>query len=147
MPSDKAQQMQGLRSGFFNKEAFIKKRSLTLVLKTGVAGLHYHIDPDSDKDKPFLDSLTPGTELMLYRDPDNEHDDWAISVYTKEDVMLGYISRFKNETIARLMDEGRKFIAYVDEPPEFPKDDPTYMRRHVAPTENYTLPIAIYMED
>ena len=122
------------------------KRKSILVLKTAVAGLYYHVDSDTDEGKAFLESLKPGTELMLFRDTDNEHDKWAISVYTSDDRELGYITRFKNETIARLMDYGKVFHAYVDEPPEPPKDA-TEARRTIAPTENYKLPFSVYMED
>ena len=140
------QEKQTIRSGFFNKEAFQQKRRSILVLKTGVAGLDYHVDENSDEGRELMDSLTLGTELHLFRDTDNEHDKWAISVYTSDDKELGYVTRFKNETIARLMDYGKVFHAYVDEPPEPPKDD-TEARRTRAATENYRLPFSIYMDE
>ena len=93
-----------------------------------------------------MESLTPGTELRFFRDPDNEHDKWAISVYTSDDRELGYVTRFKNETIARLMDHGKVFHAYVDEQPDEPEDFAT-LRRTRARTENYKLPFSIYMDD
>ncbi len=40
----------------------------------------------------------------------------GIAVYLTQEDKLGFITRFKNETIARLMDAGRKFIAVVDDP-------------------------------
>ncbi len=135
-----------LRSGYFDRDAFKDKRKSILVLKTAVAGLYYHVDSDTDEGKAFLESLKPGTELMLFRDTDNEHDKWAISVYTSDDRELGYITRFKNETIARPMDYGKVFHAYVDEPPEPPKDA-TEARRTIAPTENYKLPFSVYMDE
>lgn len=67
--------------------------------------------------------------------------DWA-----SDDKELGYVTRFKNETIARLMDFGKVFHAYVDEPPEPPKDE-TEARRTRAATENYRLPFSIYMDE
>lgn len=137
---------QTMRSGFFNKEAFQRKSRSILVLKTAVAGLNYHVDENSDEGRELIDSLTPGTELHLFRDTDNEHDKWAISVYTSDDKELGYVTRFKNETIARLMDHGKVFHAYVDEPPEPPKDE-TEARRTRATTENYRLPFSIYMDE
>jgi hypothetical protein len=42
------------------------------------------------------------------------------------------------------MDCGKVFRAYVDEPKAPPKDA-TEARRTVAPTENYKLPMSIYM--
>lgn len=56
------------------------------------------------------------------------------------------MSRFKNETIARLMDCGKVFHAYVDELPPPPKDA-TEARRTRAPTEDYRVPFSIYMEE
>ena len=135
-----------MRSGFFDRHAFAEKRRMILVLKTAVAGLHYHVDSGSEEGRSVLEKLKPGTELRLFRDPGNEHDRWAISVYTSDDRELGYVSRFKNETIARLMVQGKVFCAYVDEPPEPPKDK-TEARRTIAPTENYELPFSVYMED
>lgn len=140
------QQGQPLRSGFFDKEAFRKKSRSILVLKTGVAGLRFHVDENSDEGRKLLEALTPGTELQLFRDTDNEHDQWAISVYTSDDKELGYVTRFKNETIARLMDCGKVFHAYVDEPPEPPKNA-TEFRRTRTSTEDYRIPFSIYMEE
>ena len=135
-----------IRAGYFDRSAFQQKEKLVLVLKTGVAGLRHHVDIESDAGKALLDKLSPGTELMLFRDTDNEHDQWAVSVFTKDDEELGYITRFKNETIARLMDNGKKFFAYVDEPPE-PPADATERRRTCAPTESFEVPFSVYMED
>lgn len=140
------EQGQPLRAGFFDRNAFTQKAQMLLVLKSGVAGLHYHVDKYDEEGKEFLESLTPGTELVLQRDTDNEHDQWAISVYTMDHQELGYITRFKNETIARLMDLGKVFHAYVDEPPEPPKDE-VEERRTRAWTENYDLPFSVYMEE
>lgn len=137
---------QTLRSGFFDKNAFRRKSREILVLKTAVAGLQFHVDENSDEGRKLLESLIPGTELHLFRDTGNEHDEWAISVYTTDDKELGYVTRFKNETIARLMDYGKVFHAYVDEPPKPPKDA-TEARRTRTPTENYQLPFSVYMEE
>ena len=141
---NKAAEQKRLAGGYFDREAVKKERKLYLVLQTGIAGLRFHID--SDEARELLESLVPGTELLLFRDTENEHDRWAVSVYTKSDDMLGYITRFKNETIARLMDYGKKFYAYVDEPPE-PPADATEARRTRAPTEDYRLPFSVYMEE
>lgn len=135
--------------GFFDKNVFRKKAKLILVLKTGMAGLHIHSYQYKDGSDAFyeiIDQLKPGTELRLYREPDNPYDKWAIRVYTQDDIDLGFISRYKNETIARLMDEGRKFVACVDEQPE-ETQEVTPQRNLRAPTEDYRLPVAIYMED
>ena len=134
-----------IKGGFYNKDLFRPGEKLTLVLQTGLAGIKYKLNPEeNEEDKKLLESLSVGTELKLYRDIDNEHDKWAVAVCTTDDRDIGYITRFKNETIARLMDLGRQFKAYVAEPPEKPKDE-TEKRRTTAPTENYEIPMDVYM--
>lgn len=140
------QESASLRTGYFSKDTFRQKSSSILVLKTGVAGTYFHIDKETEEGQKLMQSLVPGTELKLYRDPNNEHDKWAVAVYTPDDIEIGYITRFKNETISRLMDYGKTFHAYVDEPHEEPKDD-TERRRTQAPTEHFDIPISIYMDD
>ncbi|MCD7845384.1 MAG: HIRAN domain-containing protein [Oscillospiraceae bacterium] len=118
-----------------------------MVLKTGIAGLDFNIE--SDEEREALENLTPGTELFLYREPDNKYDEWAISVYRTEDDKLGFITRYKNETIARLMDAGKRFVAVVDDPETdaaAKKIVETEMRRsRRAPTENMALPFSVYL--
>ena len=140
------QKEQVIRSGYFDREAFAQKKRWILVLKTAIAGLQFYVDDNSEEGRKLLDSLVPGTQLHLFRDPDNEHDCWAISVYTTDDRELGHVTRFKNETIARLMDEGKVFHAVVDEPPETRSQDQQPGFRQ-TPTENFKLPFSIYMED
>lgn len=135
-----------IRGGLFSKDSFSKKPRLLLVLKTGVAGFYNYVDKNSAEGKAFLKTLTPGTELMLYRDPENIHDQWAIAVYTKGGKEIGYVTRFKNETISRLMDLGKKFVAIVDEKRE-PPADPVERRRTCAPTEGFEVPFSIYLEE
>ena len=123
------------------------KERRILVLKTGVAGLSYHIA--SDEERAALDALKPGTELMLFREPDNEYDEWAIAVHLTNEDKIGFISRFKNETIARLMDVGKRFIGVVDDPAtdetarEIVERD--QRRRRSAPTEDMSVPFSVYM--
>ena len=81
---------------------------------------------------------------MLYREPENEYDEWAIAVYLTEDDKIGFISRFKNETIARLMDAGKKFVAITDDPSEVEETEERGRRKN-APTENMALPVSIYL--
>jgi len=135
-------QEQTLRSGFFDKDAFRQKKKTILVLKTAIAGLQFHVNQNSEEGQKLLDSLTPGTELHMFRDADNKHDEWAIEIFTTDDKELGYVTKFKNETIARLMDCGKVFYAFVDEQP---KDDEEIINH--AYTEDYRVPFSIYMED
>ncbi len=139
-------QVQTVRSGFFDRNAFRQKSRSILVLKTAVAGLKYHVNPDKREDKELLESLIPGTELLLFREPDNTYDQWAISVCTPDRRKLGHVTQFKNEPIARLMDDGRVFKAFVDQPVPPDPNARVYQRGH-APTEDYRLPFSIYMID
>lgn len=134
-----------IKGGFYSKESVRHGESLVLVLKTGVSGIRHYLDYErSPEDRELLDSLKPGTELLLYRETDNIHDKWALEVYTRDNRHIGYISRFKNETIARLMDLGREFKAVVCERPPEPENEDE-RRRTRAYTEDYRIPLEIYM--
>lgn len=125
-------------AGFFKPDTFRKKEVQIKVLETAIAGMGFHVENEQEEEN--LQKLVPGTELKLYREPDNSYDEWAIGVYYGEDDLLGYVTRFKNETIARLMDYGKKFIAIVDEPLESEQKK----NRSKAPTES-GVEISIYM--
>ena len=125
-------------AGFFKPDTVKKKEVQIKVLETAIAGMGFHVEDEQEEEN--LQELVPGTELTLYREPDNQYDEWAIAVYYGEDDMLGYVTRYKNETIARLMDCGKKFIAIVDEPREPEKK----MNRSMAPTER-GIPVSIYL--
>ncbi len=126
------------QAGFFQKDAFKKKEVQIKVLETAIAGMNFHIENEQEEEN--IKELVPGTELKLYRDAGNQYDEWAIGVYYGEDDLLGYVTRYKNETIARLMDYGKKFIAIIDEPRNAKED----MRSSAAPTER-GVPISIYL--
>ena len=98
----------------------------------------FHVEDEQEEEN--LQKIVTGTELKLYREPDNQYDEWAIAVYYGEDDMLGYVTRYKNETIARLMDCGKKFIAIVDEPRKPEKK----MNHSKAPTER-GIKVSIYL--
>lgn len=138
---------QSFRGRMYQRDTSKPKEQRILVLQTGIAGLQFHIK--NEEEQAALNAITPGTELMLFREPENEHDEWAIAVHLTEDDKLGFISRFKNETIARLMDAGKKFIGVVDDPEvdsvakEIVEKELRRSRR--APTENMAVPFSIYL--
>lgn len=137
-----------IKSGYFDTKAFQQKGKLLLVLKTGIAGLQFHLDFTNEEDRELIEKLVPGAELFIYREMDNEYDQWAISVYTDNDKHIGYVTRFKNEAIARLMDCGKRFLAFVDDPSEQPPEPgKQYSREKNKTTENFSLPFSIYLED
>lgn len=135
-----------LRARMFNRDSSKPKEKRILVLKTGIAGMQYYIE--NDEERKAIDEITPGTELILYREPDNVHDELAIAVYLTENDKLGFITRFKNETIARLMDAGKKFVAVVDDPENDQEAaEIVNERSRRTGTENMAIPFSVYMVD
>ena len=96
------------------KEAQLKEPSKELVLWTAIAGIQFYLDRNTEEGKRVFDLLTVGEPLILEREPENEHDRWAIRVRSKDGHDLGYVTRFKNETIARMMDYGHVFEARIE---------------------------------
>ena len=113
-----------------------------LVLWTAIAGLFYYVNPQSEEGGRLLESLHPGTELVLRREPDNPYDRWAIAVETKNHEKLGFVTRYKNETIARMMDYGHRFEARVENTDETEKEIPEKQR---AATEQMILPFSVWL--
>jgi hypothetical protein len=138
---------QSFRGRLFRQDSAKPKERQIMVLRTGLAGAKFYVQNEEEREK--INNLAPGTELLLYREPDNEHDEWAIAVYLTEDDQIGYVTKFKNETIARLMDAGKKFVAITDDPEErlekYPEEERARRRAHWAATENVNLPFSIYM--
>lgn len=64
-----------------------------------IAGYIYYDGPDIEQ------TLRVGQAVELHREPDNDHDEKAIEVYTASH-KLGYISRADNSILARLLDQG-----------------------------------------
>ena len=119
-----------------------KKPEKELVLWTAIAGIQHHLDPNSRKGRKFLKSLEPGTTLILRREPDNKHDRWAIAVETEDGQMLGYITRYKNETIARMMDHGHLFEAQVESAKHEETKESEQQKTY---TEQFLLPFSVWL--
>ena len=113
-----------------------------LVLWTAIAGIDYYLDLESEEGKRIIGSLVPGTALALEREPDNTYDRWAIEIKTLEGIKLGYVTRYKNEAIARMMDYGHIFEARAEG-----RDDENTIeaQRKYAPTEQFILPYSIWL--
>jgi hypothetical protein len=77
------------------------------LLETHVAGLH-HYDI-----KNLHEPLKVADVLQLFREPSNSHDELAIEVFTLSRQKLGYVPKFRNPVLARLMDAGKLLIAEV----------------------------------
>lgn len=74
-----------------------------------------HIAGTSHRDiKDVEPSLTPGSLLVLKREPDNAHDALAIMIADEAGHHLGYVPRVKNEALARLMDAGKLLFGKLE---------------------------------
>ena len=133
------EEKDSFQGAFFQKDVFKEKKQKIKVLETAIAGMNFHIEDDQEYET--IQEMKPGTELQLYREAENKYDQWAIAVYYGEEDLLGYITRYKNETIARLMDCGKKFIAIVDNPEEREE----VPKQGLAPTERNGIPISVYL--
>lgn len=56
--------------------------------------------------------IIPGKVLTLKREPDNEHDEFAIAIY-HDSVRVGYVPADMNLVCSRLMDAGKLFFCRV----------------------------------
>ena len=77
------------------------------LLETHVAGLHYY------DIKNLHEPLKVTDILQLRREPTNSHDELAIEIFTLSKQKLGYVPRFRNPVLARLMDAGKLLVAEV----------------------------------
>ncbi len=59
--------------------------------------------------------IVPGSILAFRREPENEHDPWAILVLNEQNEKIGYVPRTKNEILAHLMDGGKLLFGRVEE--------------------------------
>ena len=70
-----------------------------------------HVDDIMIKAQGVLDGTV--VELVLRREPGNEHDKMAICVETPDGKKLGYVPKGENEILAHLMDAGKMLSARV----------------------------------
>lgn len=77
------------------------------LLETHVAGLQYY------QASEIVGRLQAGNTLILRREPANPHDDLAIEILVASGQKLGYVPRFRNPVLARLMDAGKELLATV----------------------------------
>ena len=79
-----------------------------LLLQTMIAGTTHVVG--IQELEPFLQ---PGDRLELIRVPSNPSDPWAIKVYNRDRVKLGYVPQKENQILARLMDAGKLLYAVL----------------------------------
>lgn len=51
----------------------------------------------------------------MKRENNNEHDELAIMILTRNSDKLGYVSRSKNEVLTRLMDSGKLIFGKIED--------------------------------
>ena len=78
-----------------------------IVLECQVAGTSYQ---DLEAIEPLLNT---NDRFLLIRESENEHDNFAVAIYTSRREKLGYLPRAKNETIARLLDAGKMIFGIL----------------------------------
>ena len=100
------------------------------LIHTHIAGTAYVYDED------IFNELNNEDRLYLYRETDNIHDERAILVSTNDNHKLGYIPRYDNKILSRLMDAGKSLYAIIS---DISMDYNSDSRRYVD--------IDIYMED
>ena len=93
-----------LSSGQLNIDIFKKE---ILVLECMVAGTSFR------KLDTIESYLAATAELDIKREGKNEFDKFAVALYYKT-VKVGYVTKDKNEVIARLMDAGKAFHATIE---------------------------------
>ncbi len=60
-----------------------------------------------------LPSLEKDTVLKMVRDPENQHDEYAIAIFFNE-TRIGWVPRDMNQMISRLMDAGKMFFCRIN---------------------------------
>lgn len=130
---------------YFSRNNGDARRESILVLSAGIVGLYESLNNEDEDTIIWISQLSKGTELNIYREPDNSNNQWAVSVYAEEH-RLGYIAPEKCESVARLMDYGKVFHVYVGDGVELSCFDPDDEIKKIAPDEDYTIPIDIYMD-
>lgn len=102
--------------GFTSVLPFINYGSNSELLKNEIplfdfyiAGLGYY------EGNKIIGMLRAGDELILKREPENEFDDQAVEIYTKDGSKLGYVPMESNIVLKNLMDNKVTVKAYIKE--------------------------------
>lgn len=83
---------------FLNKSADAGIKKEILLTEFYIAGFKYY---DGVK---IVNQLKSGDELILRQEKSNEYDVFAIEIYTKNGIKLGYIPEYANEIPFNLLD-------------------------------------------
>lgn len=91
-----------------------------------VAGFRFH------KGMELLQRMSKNDPLEMRREPDNEHDRFAVALYWQQE-KIGYLPAADNEMMARLLDaEALPLLAFI-----------THINREVQPWENLAIAVCL----
>ena len=114
--------MIGFSDPLLREPATAHSRAETIRLKEFfIAGFIYYDGIDE------IDTLSLGDALELRPEPDNEHDEEAIEIYTRLGSKLGYIPRIHNTVMTELIKQRIPLQAVITE--INPDNDPWEMVR------------------
>ena len=99
----------------------IEDRSI-LIQQSPIAGFQFH------RGEAVWPLLSVGAELALVRESSNPHDDNAVAVYFKNE-MLGYVPRGENGAIAQMLDRGENLEARIS---KLAVDEDPWERIHIS---------------
>ncbi|MFT8349140.1 HIRAN domain-containing protein [Clostridium saccharoperbutylacetonicum] len=77
-----------------------------------IAGARHHDHCQGERNKANF-KININEELILVKDINNEHDEFAVKVKNKENKCIGYIPIFFSKEISEAIDKGRKIISIV----------------------------------
>jgi hypothetical protein len=110
--------------GFLSVPEIADSRKIYL-LQSFVAGFRFY------KGMELLPNMQQNDIIELRRQPDNEHDEFAVALYWQQE-MIGYLPATSNEIIARLMDAAALQMVGVI----------THLEHNAKPWEN--VAVAVY---
>jgi hypothetical protein len=113
----------------------LQKTAITLpfaqdifLLETHIAGLRYYDIKNLSTPLQLTDAL------LLRREPNNVHDELAIVILTVTAQKLGYLPKFRNPVLARLMDAGKSLVAEVAQLKAGDNTATAYAHKSIDPT-------------
>jgi hypothetical protein len=95
------------------KELLMKGMFGDDAIKTWVTGPTKK-NPDGINRQKIIRKCKSGEEVMLVREPDNPYDGDAIAVFRESGEQIGYISKKHNKGLAKHLDKGGPYYAFVD---------------------------------
>lgn len=77
-----------------------------------VAGIRHYLACEGE-DCAAVAELSPGVNLILHREPDNQYDPHAVQIMSEDGVMLGYVPRYYSEAVFKRLEKGMSYTCQV----------------------------------